>query len=136
MQSVGNFYKILLIGSGGFFGAVFRHLTSLSVQGFFPASIFPWGTLSVNVGGSLLIGMSASLLEINHWLSGEMRLLLVTGFLGAFTTFSTFSLETLFLFREGYFTAAVMNILMQIVLGLGAAAAGFLLIRYLHIIYS
>jgi CrcB protein len=79
---------LLLVALGGALGAVGRHLISVAALSFLGPG-FPWGTLAVNILGSAAIGVAAG-----AGLPGDARLLLVTGFLGGFTTFSAFSLET------------------------------------------
>jgi fluoride exporter len=86
---------------------------------------FPAGTLVVNVSGSLLIGLLAGLAESRAVPGAEARLLLVTGVLGGYTTFSAFSLETLLLLRAGQTTAALTSVALQVGLGVAAAFAGF-----------
>jgi len=88
---------------------------------------FPAGTLVVNVTGSLLIGLLAGLAESRALLGPEARLLLVTGLLGGYTTFSAFSLETLLLLRAGQTATALATVALQVVLGVAAAWAGFAL---------
>ena len=87
---------------------------------------FPAGTLLVNVTGSLLIGLLAGLAESRMLLTAEVRLLLVTGVLGGYTTFSAFSLETLLLLRAGQTTTALTSVALQVLLGVAAAFAGFM----------
>ena len=88
---------------------------------------FPAGTLVVNVTGSLLIGLLAGLAESRAVFGPEVRLLLVTGFLGGYTTFSAFSLETLLLLRAGQTATAFAAVGLQVLLGVAAAWAGFAL---------
>ncbi|MDQ6649408.1 MAG: fluoride efflux transporter CrcB [Actinomycetota bacterium] len=90
------------------------------------ARAFPWGTLVVNVSGSLLLGVVAGL-GLYHGLPDTPRLLLATGFCGAYTTFSTFAVETVRLARDGARGAAVANTVGSLVAGLLAAAAGLAL---------
>ena len=89
---------------------------------------FPWGTLVVNLTGSFLIGFIWNFLE-EKALSSELRFLVVTGFLGAFTTFSTFSLEVLHQIRDGAWKLALANVLASVVFGLILAYAGFALAK-------
>lgn len=86
---------------------------------------FPVGTLVVNVTGSFLIGLLMGLAESRAVLTAETRLLLVTGLLGGYTTFSAFSLETLMLFRAGQTGTALSSVVLQVLLGVAAAFAGF-----------
>lgn len=86
----------------------------------------PFGTFLVNITGSLLIGLAAGFAESRSVLGPEARLLLVTGFLGGYTTFSAFSLESLLLIRGGQGTTALLSIVLQVVLGVAAAWLGFM----------
>jgi CrcB protein len=85
--------------------------------------VFPWGTLAINVSGSFLLGLLTGL-ALFHGLPATPRLILGTGFCGAYTTFSTFTYETVRLAEEGAVNEAVRNALASLVLGAGAAAAG------------
>ena len=109
------------IGAGGFFGAIARFLISGLVQKHFPVP-FPVGTLAVNVIGSFLIGFLALLFE--EIIAPQYKALVITGFLGALTTFSTFSYETSLLIIEGAYTRALLNILLNVGLCLLATFLG------------
>lgn len=85
--------------------------------------VFPWGTLAINVSGSFLLGLLTGL-ALFHGLPATPRLVLGTGFCGAYTTFSTFTYETVRLAEEGAVNEAVRNALASLVLGAAAAAAG------------
>ena len=85
--------------------------------------VFPWGTLVINVSGSFLLGLLTGL-ALFHGFPATPRLILGTGFCGAYTTFSTFAYETVRLAEEGAVNEAVRNALAGLVLGAGAAAAG------------
>jgi CrcB protein len=118
------------VASGGAVGSVLRYLLSgfaqrALVPGAGAVASFPAGTLVVNVTGSLLIGVLAGLAESRAVFGPEGRLLLVTGFLGGYTTFSAFSLETLLLLRAGQTATAFATVGLQVVLGVAAAWAGF-----------
>lgn len=115
---------ILIIGAGGFIGAVLRYLAVLSMQVFKGKTNIPLGTLLVNVVGCLLIGFFAVLAENNKVISSETRNFLIVGILGAFTTFSAFGFETVNLFKSGLTFQFIVNIILQVVLGLGAVWAG------------
>jgi len=92
---------------------------------------FPWGTLIVNVVGSLLMGFLYILLLERLTVGPEIRAILLIGFLGAFTTFSTFSIETLNLIEQADYFKAVMNMLVSVIACVAAAWAGVLLARQL-----
>jgi len=117
-------YKIFLIGSGGFLGAILRYLIGGYVQKWSESIDFPYGTLAVNLIGCLLIGLLSRVDEIRSVLSTETRLFLFIGILGAFTTFSTFSNETVALFNDKRFHLAVLNIGTHMVFGLTAVLMG------------
>lgn len=120
--------EILLVGLGGGVGSIFRYLTSVLVTKHFP-SPFPWGTLVVNVVGCLLIGLLLGMIEKNQLLSPGLRLLLVTGFCGGYTTFSAFALENVNLFSNQHALTAILYIAASIGLGLLAVWAGLYLIK-------
>lgn len=98
MSSTAN---ILLVGLGGFAGAVSRYLLGGWVLHHSLNARFPWSTFAVNALGCLLIGLLSGLAERLDWFTPSMRLLLLTGLLGGFTTFSAFGLETVHLLRRG-----------------------------------
>lgn len=102
--------NLLIIGAGGFVGAVCRFLFSGWVQSLSRTFTFPYGTLAVNVIGSFLVGCLSYLSYNRSFLNPEVRLFLIIGFLGAFTTFSSFSNETISLFRGGEWLKGLMNI--------------------------
>lgn len=121
--------KILLVGSGGFIGSVLRYIISGATYRLFERPWFPYGTLSVNVLGCLLIGFLSGLAESRQLFSPEVRLLLFIGLLGGFTTFSTFGYESFNFARDGQWTATMLNIGLQVVLGLAAVWLGHILSR-------
>lgn len=122
--------NLLLIASGGALGAVSRYLVSNGVHNMLGRD-FPYGTLSVNVLGSLLMGFIYILLLERMDPGAHWRPLLLIGFLGAFTTFSTFSIETLNLVEGGELFRAMLNILLSVSTCLIACWAGVLLGRQL-----
>lgn len=120
--------KILLIGAGGFLGAVARYLVSEGAVRIF-GDKFPFGTFIVNVAGSFVLG-ALLVLSFEKAVVGEnMRFLLAVGFLGAFTTFSTFSVDSLNLFRSGAYFSGFAYIAGSVMISLGAALCGFMLAR-------
>ncbi len=115
--------KILLIGAGGFVGAIIRYWVGGYIQTLSKGAAFPYATLLINVTGCLVIGYLARL-ALHNMLSLEMRLLLISGFLGAYTTFSTFGNETVLLMQNNSSLLAYIYIAASIILGLGAVWLG------------
>lgn len=113
----------LAIAGGGALGALFRFWSSKWMHSLFGVG-FPYGTLFVNVAGSLVMGFLYVLLVERVSLAPEWRAFLMIGFLGAFTTFSTFSLETLQLFNSGELFKAALNIILSVLLCLAAVWFG------------
>ena len=116
---------ILLVGIGGFFGAVMRYLVTEWAQDIFRTLSLPYGTITVNITGCLLIGLLAGLSENRNLLGPETRALLLIGVLGGFTTFSAFGYETIELLRDGEAMAAFSNVGLQVCLGLAAVWVGY-----------
>jgi CrcB protein len=116
--------RVLLIGLGGFAGSVLRYWLSGLAQGLAPASIFPIGTLCVNVLGCFAIGALSELAEARGLLGPEARALLIVGLLGGFTTFSAFANETLNALRDGAGALAAGNVLLSVAACLAAAWGG------------
>lgn len=116
----------LYVGMGGFFGAVSRFLISGFVQKI-SGSFFPVGTLAVNVLGSFLIGFLVMLFE--NLVLPEWKAFFITGFLGALTTFSTFSYESTILIQDGLYEKALLNIILNLAICLTATFAGMALFR-------
>lgn len=121
----------LVIAVGGGLGSVARYWTATSVYAWLGKD-FPYGTLVVNVAGGLLMGLLTELLVARLAVAVEWRLFLLVGFLGGFTTFSTFSMETWLLLQDGDFAKAGLNALLSVVLcvvavwiGLHVARLGF-----------
>jgi CrcB protein len=117
-------HKVFLVGLGGFVGAVLRYLISGGVQVLTQSIAFPHGTLAVNVMGCFLIGLCSHMVESQIGMSAEVRLLLMVGLLGSFTTYSTFSNETINLLQDGRLLFALLNIAAHIILGLSAVLIG------------
>jgi CrcB protein len=115
--------KILISGIGGFIGSALRYWISVMAYRFFGQD-FPYGTLFVNVSGCLLIGFIMTFFEERFVFSSNLRMFLTIGVLGGFTTFSTFSYETIALLREGSFFLGTANVLLTVFLCLVATAIG------------
>lgn len=118
--------QLWVVMLGGALGAVLRFILSTSITERF-GSAFPYGTLMVNVLGSFAVGFFAIVLAEKMALSPLVRMGLFVGFLGAFTTFSTFSLETLNLFEEGYLARALLNIMLSVLFSVFAVWTGVML---------
>ena len=116
--------KILWVGFGGFAGASLRYISSLFVGRFTSQTPFPYETLVVNMAGCLMIGLLAGLADTHDLFNETARVFVFTGFLGAFTTFSTFSHDTFGLFQNGHPSQALTNMGLQIFLGLIAVWGG------------
>ncbi len=108
---------LLYVGIGGFFGAACRYLVSVWARGW--TAQFPFGTLTVNVLGSLALGFGAAFLT-----KEPLRLCAAVGFLGSFTTFSAFSYESMLLWENGRWAAFLLNAALNVVACLGAAGLG------------
>lgn len=115
--------NVLLVGVGGFLGSILRYLLSGYVQQS-SKSIFPYGTLAVNVTGCFAIGFLAQLAENRGVFSSEARAFVFIGILGGFTTFSSFGNESLNLARDAQWLNALANIGLNVFLGLLAVWLG------------
>ena len=119
---------IFLVAIGGAIGASLRHLVGiLTLKIFGPG--FPWGTITVNVLGSFVMGIIVELIARKFSASMEWRLFLMTGMLGGFTTFSSFSLDTAFLWERGEAAVAFGYVVASVVLSITALFAGLALVR-------
>jgi CrcB protein len=117
---------LLWVALGSIFGALARYWLSGAVARRV-GETFPWGTITVNVSGAFVIGVLGKLASTGHgvFATPDFWLLAVTGFLGCYTTVSSFSLQTLSLARDGETTRAACNVLLSMVLCLSAVAMGF-----------
>jgi fluoride exporter len=119
--------KYLLVIIGGGIGSLVRFVTGSAIMGRF-GSTFPLGTLVINLTGSFLIGLLMTLLTERFQLDPNWRFLLIVGFLGGYTTFSSFEWETFAIVRDGGLGAGLLNVLLSVILGylavwLGASIA-------------
>lgn len=116
--------EYVIIGVGGFLGANARYLVaSWAAQRF--GATFPYGTFIINVTGSFLLGMFLALLQDRVAVHPHYRLFFAVGFLGAYTTFSTFSYESLRLLQEGNILLALLNLFGSLAVGLLGTVLGF-----------
>jgi CrcB protein len=118
----------LFVIIGGGLGALLRYVTTLLCARFFGAG-FPFGTILVNIVGCFLIGVAMALAERGTVLTPALRLFFVTGFLGGFTTFSTYAWESVQALRSASFATAAIHILVSNVAGIGLVFAGFWSVR-------
>jgi len=131
----GNHIEVLVklfwaVAVGAAVGGLSRYYLSLALTERL-GDAFPWGTLIINVTGSLLLGFLMRYAFASPAANVELRLLLVTGFCGGYTTFSTFSYETVQLLEDGRYERAITYVLASVAVALLATAAGFVLAREL-----
>lgn len=119
--------QILLVGLGGFVGSGARFALSGLVHRWISGGGFPYGTLTVNVIGCLVIGFLGGAMEMRQVLGPSQRMFLLIGVLGGFTTFSTFAYETLSLAHASELARAGVNVFAHVILGLVAAWLGYTL---------
>jgi fluoride exporter len=119
--------KLLLLAATGAAGTLARFGLSGLVQRIGPSSGFPWGTFAVNAVGCLLFGIVWSLAEERLIISGATRAIVLVGFMGAFTTFSTFAFETGQMLDDAQWLAAAGNLLLQNVAGVALLLVGIAL---------
>jgi fluoride exporter len=121
-------YLIVFLGGG--LGAALRH--GINIFAARVAGIgFPYGTLSINIAGSLAMGLIAEYFALKGGLPQHWRLFLTTGILGGFTTFSAFSLEAALLYERGQLAGAAVYVVASVVLAIGALFAGLAIVRML-----
>jgi CrcB protein len=121
---------VVAIAIGGALGAVSRHFVAGRMMSLLGLG-FPYGTLTVNVLGSFLLGLLVELFALKLSLPRPVQAMVTTGFMGAFTTFSTFSMETVLLVERQNIMLAVLYVGVSVVLGLSAFALAMALVRAL-----
>ena len=121
---------LVLVFIGGGLGAVSRHLSGMAVMRASDPG-FPWGTMLVNIAGSLAMGLLIAWLARRSSGDADLRLLLATGFLGGFTTFSAFSLDAVTLYERGALTAAAAYVIASVTVSILALFGGLWLARQL-----
>ena len=117
-----------MVGLGGFVGAIARYGISGWIHRL-TGPAFPYGTLAVNVAGCFLIGIFMTMVEVRQVFSPNLRLILMTGFLGSLTTFSTFGYETVALFRDGELGLGLGNMAANMLLGLFFVYLGSVVVK-------
>ena len=118
----------LVVGIGGFLGVNARYLVANWI-GMRYGTSFPYGTLVINVSGSFVIGLFLVVITERFIVHPNWRLFFVVGFLGAYTTFSTFSFESLALIKDGFWLLSLLNIVGSVVLSLMATLSGVMIAR-------
>ena len=119
---------ILAVGAGGALGAVVRYLVFILATRLFGLH-FPYGAIIVNVAGSLMLGVLIEALALRWNITAELRLFLVVGFLGAFTTFSAFTMDLVVLYERGRLDLCALYMSVSVVLSVGALFLGMIASR-------
>jgi CrcB protein len=119
---------LLLVGIGGAFGSICRYLAQVYI-GKYTSLTFPVGTLVVNLTGCFLIGILFGFSSRYAWMTMEWRLFLMTGICGGYTTFSSYSLDSINLLRQGNYTYFFIYVLGSVIVGLLATVAGAAVVR-------
>lgn len=117
--------ELLIVGAGGFLGAISRFLVSGFINKNFDPIVFPYGTLIVNISGCLIFGFLGGFAELKGYFSFETRLFFFVGILGSYTTFATFGFETLMLIKQEHYLSAFGNVFLQLFAGIIAVWLGF-----------
>lgn len=120
--------EMMCVCVGSCFGGCLRYLVGRWMELWVPPASFPYATLAVNVVGCFLIGVLAAMANVGG-ISPMAKLLLVTGFCGAFTTFSTFMNDNLLMARDGQMLAALLYTVLSMVLGMAAVVAGYQVVK-------
>ena len=116
----------LLVGLGGALGSMARHFVNRAIHQQALSSTFPFGIFLINIAGSFAIGLFAGIVSASRWqIPFEVRTFVIVGVLGGFTTFSSFSFDTLALARDGHLDQAVLNVAGQVGLSLLGVWLGY-----------
>jgi fluoride exporter len=119
---------VFIIGLGGGVGSMLRYLVQVFVSRHLPLA-FPWGTFLVNCTGCFLIGLLYAISVKHAWMTVEWRMLLITGLCGGYTTFSSYSYESISLFKQGAYSYFFLYTVLSVVLGLLATLGGAAMIE-------
>ncbi|MES1161183.1 MAG: fluoride efflux transporter CrcB [Bacteroidota bacterium] len=119
---------LLIIGLGGAVGSIARYLMQVYIGKYITVT-FPLGTFAVNMIGCFLIGLLYGMSNKYAWMTMEWRLLLITGLCGGFTTFSSYSYESISLFKQGNYTYFILYVVMSVALGLLATIGGIAVLK-------
>ncbi len=119
---------IILVGLGGALGSIFRYLTAVVVNKYFQTT-FPWATFAANILGCLIIGILLGLFERHQLTNTDLKFLLITGFCGGYTTFSTFAAENMSLFQSSNTGTAFLYIAASLLVSLFAVYLGLTLTK-------
>ncbi len=120
--------SVLIVALGGAAGAASRHMVGMWAMRLMGTG-FPWGTLTVNIAGSFAMGVFIEILALRFQGSNELRLLVATGFLGGFTTFSAYSLDAVTLWERGEAGLAAAYVVISVIASIGALFLGLALVR-------
>lgn len=116
--------RVIAVGIGGAIGSILRYLASLWIANKYQVGNFPLATFLINISGCILIGLFIGLFERGQLINSDIKLLLITGVCGGYTTFSTFSLENIQLINNGNYLTACIYAIASVLLGIGAVWLG------------
>jgi fluoride exporter len=129
------FYETLCVGLGGFLGAILRYCSNSLVSKLINTEQFPYGTFLVNITGCFCIGVVFGISRYIFQLDNHLKLFVLVGILGSYTTFSTFAYETLQLMENGKIISPFLNVFMQVTIGITAVWIGILLTKNIKLFF-